>query len=115
VVMEMWRGQRRFEVSAKWCAKLHAVGDPLCFATGMAMASAAGREADELLRRFLVTLALEATSDGTCALNRNKLSLLVLRCQDSEKQAYIVARVVSRPKLCQGDNPLCNVKWLRLN
>lgn len=54
-VMEMWRGQGRLEESAKWCAKLHAVvGDPLCFATGMAMASA-GRteEADKMLRRFL--------------------------------------------------------------
>jgi tetratricopeptide (TPR) repeat protein len=51
----MWRGQGRLEESAQWCAKLHAVvGDPLCFASGMAMANA-GRadEADKLLRRYL--------------------------------------------------------------
>jgi tetratricopeptide (TPR) repeat protein len=54
-VVNMWRGQGRLEESARWCAKLHAVvGDPLCFATGMAMANA-GRadEADQLLRRYL--------------------------------------------------------------
>ena len=54
-VVDMWRGQGRLEESAGWCAKLHAVmGDPLCFATGMAMANA-GRadEADKLLRRYL--------------------------------------------------------------
>ena len=54
-VVHMWRGQGRLEESAGWCAKLHAVvGDPLCFATGMAMANA-GRadEADKLLRRYL--------------------------------------------------------------
>jgi hypothetical protein len=54
-VVDMWRGQGRLEESAQWCAKLHAVvGDPLCFATGMAMANA-GRadEADKLLRRYL--------------------------------------------------------------
>ena len=54
-VVDMWRGQGRLEESAQWCAKLHAVvGDPLCFATGMAMANA-GRadEADTLLRRYL--------------------------------------------------------------
>ncbi len=55
VVMDMRRGQGRLEESAQWCAKLHAVvGDPLCFATGMAMASA-GRadEAEKFLRRYL--------------------------------------------------------------
>jgi len=54
-VVDMWRGQGRLEESAQWCAKLYAVvGDPLCFATGMAMANA-GRadEADKLLRRYL--------------------------------------------------------------
>ena len=54
-VVDMWRGQGRLEESAGWCAKLHAVvGDPLCFAAGMAMANA-GRadEADQLLRRYL--------------------------------------------------------------
>ena len=54
-VVDMWRGQGRLEESALWCEKLHAVvGDPLCFATGMAMANA-GRadEADKLLRRYL--------------------------------------------------------------
>ena len=54
-VMDMWRGQGRLEESAQWCAKLHAVvGDPLCFATGMAMANA-GRsdEANKFLSRFL--------------------------------------------------------------
>jgi tetratricopeptide (TPR) repeat protein len=54
-VVDMWRDQGRLEESAQWCAKLHAVvGDPLCFATGMAMANA-GRadEADKLLRRYL--------------------------------------------------------------
>ena len=54
-VVDIWRGQGRLEESAQWCAKLHAVvGDPLCFATGMAMANA-GRadEADKLLRRYL--------------------------------------------------------------
>jgi len=54
-VVDMWRGQGRLEESAQWCAKLHAVvGDPLCFATGMAMANA-GRadEADKLLRQYL--------------------------------------------------------------
>jgi hypothetical protein len=54
-VVHMWRGQGRLEESAGWCAKLHAVvGDPLCFATGMAMANA-GRadEADKLLRRYI--------------------------------------------------------------
>jgi tetratricopeptide (TPR) repeat protein len=54
-VVDMWRGQGRLEESSHWCAKLHAVvGDPLCFATGMAMANA-GRadEADKLLRQYL--------------------------------------------------------------
>jgi len=54
-VVDMWRGQGRLEESAQWCAKLHAVvGDPLCFATGMAMANA-GRadEADKLLSWYL--------------------------------------------------------------
>jgi tetratricopeptide (TPR) repeat protein len=54
-VLDMWRGQGRLEESAGWCAKLHAVvGDPLSFATGMAMANA-GRadEADTLLRRYI--------------------------------------------------------------
>ena len=54
-VVDMWRSQGRLEESAQWCAKLHeTVGDPLCFATGMAMANA-GRadEADKLLRRYL--------------------------------------------------------------
>ena len=54
-VVDMWRAQGRLEESAQWCAKLHAVvGDPLCFATGMAMANA-GRfeEADKLLRRYI--------------------------------------------------------------
>ena len=54
-VVDMWRGQGRLEESEQWCAKLHAVvGDPLCFATGMAMANA-GRadEADKLLSRYL--------------------------------------------------------------
>ena len=54
-VVDMRRGQGRLEESAQWCAKLHAVvGDPLCFATGMAMANA-GRadEADKLLSRYL--------------------------------------------------------------
>ena len=54
-VVDMWRGEGRLEESAQWCAKLHAmVGDPLCFATGMAMANA-GRadEADKFLRRYL--------------------------------------------------------------
>ena len=54
-VVDMWRGQGRLEESAGWCAKLHAVvGDPLCFATGMAIANA-GRadEADKLLSRYL--------------------------------------------------------------
>ena len=54
-VVDIWRGQGRLEESAQWCAKLHAVvGDPLCFATGMAMAKA-GRadEADKLLSRYL--------------------------------------------------------------
>ena len=54
-VVDMWRGQGRLEESAQWCAKLHAVvGDPLSFATGMAMANA-GRadEADKLLSRYL--------------------------------------------------------------
>lgn len=54
-VVDMWRGQGRLEESAQWCAKLHAeVGDPLCFATGMAMANAGhADEADKLLRRYL--------------------------------------------------------------
>jgi tetratricopeptide (TPR) repeat protein len=54
-VVDMWRGQGRLEESAQWCAKLHAVvGDPLCFATGMAMANAGcAQEADKLLRRYL--------------------------------------------------------------
>ena len=54
-VVDMWRGQGRLEESAGWCAKLHAVvGDPLCFATGMAMANAGrAEEADKLLRRYL--------------------------------------------------------------
>ena len=54
-VVDMWRNQGRLEESAGWCAKLHAVvGDPLCFAAGMAMANA-GRadEADKLLRWYL--------------------------------------------------------------
>ena len=54
-VVDIWRGQGRLEESAGWCAKLHAVvGDPLCFATGMAMANA-GRadEADQLLRWYV--------------------------------------------------------------
>ncbi len=54
-VVDMWRGQGRLEECAGWCAKLHAVvGDPLCFATSMAMANA-GRadEADKLLSRYL--------------------------------------------------------------
>ena len=54
-VVDMWRNQGRLEESAQWCEKLHAVvGDPLCFAAGMAMANA-GRadEADKLLRRYL--------------------------------------------------------------
>jgi tetratricopeptide (TPR) repeat protein len=54
-VVDMWRNQGRLKESAGWCAKLHAVvGDPLCFAAGMAMANA-GRadEADKLLRRYL--------------------------------------------------------------
>jgi hypothetical protein len=51
----MWRGKGRLEESAGWCAKLHAVvGDPLCFATGMAMANAGRAEdADKLLRRYV--------------------------------------------------------------
>jgi len=54
-VVDMWRGQGRLEESALLCAKLHAVvGDPLCFATGMAMANAGyADEADKLLRRYL--------------------------------------------------------------
>jgi len=54
-VVDMWRNQGRLEESAQWCAKLHAVvGDPLCFATGMAMANAGyADEADKLLRRYL--------------------------------------------------------------
>ena len=54
-VVDMWRNQGRLEKSAQWCAKLHAVvGDPLCFATGMAMANAGyADEADKLLRRYL--------------------------------------------------------------
>lgn len=54
-VVDIWRGQGRLEESAGWCAKLHAVvGDPLCFATGMAMANAGrAQEADQLLRRYL--------------------------------------------------------------
>lgn len=54
-VVDMWRGQGRLEESAQWCEKLHAVvGDPLCFATGMAMANAGyAVEADKLLRRYL--------------------------------------------------------------
>ena len=54
-VVDMWRGQGRLEESAGWCAKLHAVvGDPLCFATGMAMTNAGrAQEADKLLRRYL--------------------------------------------------------------
>lgn len=54
-VVDMWRNQGRLEESAQWCSKLHAVvGDPLCFATGMAMANAGrAQEADKLLRRFL--------------------------------------------------------------
>jgi tetratricopeptide (TPR) repeat protein len=54
-VIDMWRGQGRLEESAQWCAKLHAVvGDPLCFATGIAMANAGlADEADKLLRRYL--------------------------------------------------------------
>ena len=54
-VVDMWRNQGRLEECAQWCAKLHAVvGDPLCFATGMAMVNA-GRadEADKLLRRYI--------------------------------------------------------------
>ena len=54
-VVDMWCGQGRLEESAQWCVKLYAVvGDPLCFATGMAMANA-GRadEADKLLRRYI--------------------------------------------------------------
>lgn len=49
-VVDMWRGQGRLEESAQWFAKLHAeVGDPLCFATGMAMANAGhADEADKL-------------------------------------------------------------------
>jgi len=54
-VVDMWRNQGRLEESALWCAKLHAVvGDPLCFATGMAMANAGyAQEADKLLSRYL--------------------------------------------------------------
>jgi len=54
-VVDTWRNQGRLEESAQWCAKLHAeVGDPLCFATGMAMANAGyADEADKLLRRYL--------------------------------------------------------------
>jgi tetratricopeptide (TPR) repeat protein len=54
-VVEMWGGQGRLQESAQWCAKLHAeVGDPLCFATGMAMANAGrAEEADKLLRRYI--------------------------------------------------------------
>ena len=54
-VVDIWRGQGRLEESADWCAKLHAVvGDPLCFATGMAMANAGrAEEADQLLRRYV--------------------------------------------------------------
>jgi tetratricopeptide (TPR) repeat protein len=54
-VVDMWRNQGRLEESAQWCSKLHAVvGDPLCFATGMAMADAGrAEEADKLLRRFI--------------------------------------------------------------
>ena len=54
-VVDMWRNQGRLEESAQWSAKVHAVvGDPLCFATGMAMANAGyADEADKLLRRYL--------------------------------------------------------------
>ena len=54
-VVDIWRGQGRLEESALWCAKLHAVvGDPLCFATGMAMANAGrSNEANQLLSRYL--------------------------------------------------------------
>ena len=54
-VVDMWGGQGRLQESAQWCAKLHAeVGDPLCFATGMAMANAGrAEEADKLLRRYI--------------------------------------------------------------
>ncbi len=54
-VMDMWRNKGRLEESAQWCAKLHAVvGDPLCFATGMAMTNAGyADEADKLLSRYL--------------------------------------------------------------
>jgi hypothetical protein len=54
-VVDMWRNQGRLKESAQWCAKLHAVvGDPLCFAMGMAMANAGyADEADTLLRRYL--------------------------------------------------------------
>jgi tetratricopeptide (TPR) repeat protein len=54
-VVDTWRNQGRLEESAQWCAKLHAVvGDPLCFATGMAMANAGHTdEADKLLSRYL--------------------------------------------------------------
>jgi len=54
-VVDIWGGQGRLQECAQWCAKLHAeVGDPLCFATGMAMANAGrAEETDKLLRHYI--------------------------------------------------------------